>query len=220
MAPLPLPINGRILTTGIAAEKSTIFKSNLLPLLLWFQCPPAEDASPDEPAPEYPLIFKNGDDLRQDQLVVQLFTLMDRLLRKENLDLKLRMYSVMATGTEEGMIQYVPSKTLAGIVSEHGSLLNYLRAGYPDEGSVASYGVEPSVLDTFVRSCGAQFPQCYTVRTYTDPSIGLPAGYCVLTYLLGVGDRHLDNLMLAPDGHFFHGPAFPIHALASYPRTH
>ncbi|KIJ52635.1 hypothetical protein M422DRAFT_243420 [Sphaerobolus stellatus SS14] len=174
MPPLPLPLNARIEVTGIIAEKSSVFKSNLFPMLLFFQCP---DGS------EYPVIYKHGDDMRQDQLVIQLFTLMDRLLRKENLDLKLSPYDVLATGPLEGMVQYVESKTIAAIVKNHTTILNYLRVHHSDEGSVGTYQVESSVLDTFVRSC---------------------AGYCVVTYLLGVGDRHLDNLLLAPDGHFFH----------------
>ncbi|KAF5326957.1 hypothetical protein D9619_004332 [Psilocybe cf. subviscida] len=172
--PLPLPLNAKVEVTGIIPEKSSVFKSNMYPMLLVFQC---SDGS------EYPLIFKDGDDMRQDQLVIQLFTLMDQLLRKENLDLKLTPYDVLATGPTQGMVQFVPSKTIAAVVSEYGSLLNYMRANYPDEGSVGTWGVEPGVIDTFVRSC---------------------AGYCVVTYLMGVGDRHLDNLLISPDGHFFH----------------
>ncbi|KIO18071.1 hypothetical protein M407DRAFT_226452 [Tulasnella calospora MUT 4182] len=195
MQPLPHPLNSTVEINGIIPEKCSIFKSNLSPLLLYFQCTPKESATPapgdesdtngSDPSKleEYPIIFKNGDDLRQDQLVIQLFTLMDRLLRKENLDLKISPYDVLATGPKEGMVQFIPSMTIASVVSEYTTVLAYLRKHHPDEGSVGTYGVKPAVIDTFVRSC---------------------AGYCVLTYILGVGDRHLDNLLVAPDGHFFH----------------
>jgi len=147
MEPLSLPLNANVEVSGIIPEKSTVFKSNMYPLLLYFQ---RSDGS------EYPVIFKDGDDMRQDQLVIQLITLMDLLLRKEHLDLKLSPYDVLATGPLQGMVQFIPSKAIASIVSEHGTLLNYLKAHHPEEGSIGTSGVEPSVIDTFVRSCGEQ----------------------------------------------------------------
>ena len=50
------------------------------------------------PISAYKIIFKAGDDLRQDQLVMQLISLMDGLLKKVNLDLKLLTYRILATG--------------------------------------------------------------------------------------------------------------------------
>lgn len=159
-SPLPLPLDARVSVTSIAAERSSVFKSNLFPLLLWFETIEM-DSDEINLTPDYPVIFKNGDDLRQDQLVIQLFTLMDRLLRKENLDLRLSPtsalaspYSVLATSRTEGMIQFVPSKSLASIMAEHGNLQNYLRLEHADDGALGSYGIEASVMDTFVRSCG------------------------------------------------------------------
>jgi phosphatidylinositol 3-kinase len=53
----------------------------------------------DEKSFTYKIIFKSGDDLRQDQLVMQLISLMDSLLKKVNLDLGLLTYGILATGS-------------------------------------------------------------------------------------------------------------------------
>jgi len=171
--PLPLPLDPHILVTGCVSDDANVFKSSLFPLLIHFKTTTGD---------RYPVIFKTGDDLRQDQLVVQIILLMDRLLRKENLDLKLSPYRILATSTSAGAVQFVPSMSLAAIVTKYkGSLLAYLRANNPD--ATQPLGVRAGAMDTYIKSC---------------------AGYCVITYLLGVGDRHLDNLLLAPTGHFFH----------------
>jgi phosphatidylinositol 3-kinase len=170
--PLPLPLDPSVYITGII-EDCNVLKSSLLPMVLNFKTTNEN---------KYPIIFKTGDDLRQDQLVIQIITLMDRLLRKENLDLKLTPYRILATSTSAGAFQFVPSMSIAAACQKHkGSLLAYLRANNPDES--APLGVRKEAMDTYIKSC---------------------AGYCVITYLLGVGDRHLDNLLLAPDGRFFH----------------
>ncbi|KAH7063882.1 kinase-like domain-containing protein [Paraphoma chrysanthemicola] len=170
---LPLPLDPSVYITGIHTDDCNVLKSSLLPMVLNFK------TNIDT---KYPIIFKTGDDLRQDQLVIQIITLMDRLLRKENLDLKLTPYRILATSTSAGAFQFIPSMSIAAACQKHkGSLLAYLRANNPDDS--APLGVRKEAMDTYIKSC---------------------AGYCVITYLLGVGDRHLDNLLLAPDGRFFH----------------
>ncbi|EGE81644.1 phosphatidylinositol 3-kinase [Blastomyces gilchristii SLH14081] len=171
--PLPLPLDPEILITGCFAEGSNVFKSSLSPLLINFKLSDGR---------KYPVIFKVGDDLRQDQLVIQIISLMDRLLQKENLDLKLTPYRIIATGANAGAMQFIPSTSLSAASAKYkGSILAYLRANNPDDNE--PLGVRKETMDTYIKSC---------------------AGYCVITYLLGVGDRHLDNLLIAPDGHFFH----------------
>jgi len=172
--PLPLPLDPSVMITGIDPAETLVFKSSLFPIMMTFKTLTKQ---------KYQIMFKTGDDLRQDQLVIQIITLMDQLLQKENLDLKLSPYKILATGATAGAAQFVPSMSLQSIVNKYkgNTVLAYLKYNNPDD--KAPLGVRKEALETFIKSC---------------------AGYCVITYLLGVGDRHLDNLLLAPDGHFFH----------------
>ena len=128
------------------------------------------------------LMFKSGDDLRQDQLVMQMMKLMDSLLRKVNLDLKLLTYGILAVGQTNGIMEFVSEAyAISAILKEHKSLSKFLRVHNPD--THGPYGTTTEAIDTFVKSCAAS---------------------CVVTYLLGIGDRHLDNIMMKTTGQIFH----------------
>ena len=51
------------------------------------------------------VIFKCGDDLRQDQLTLQILRIMERRWERAGLDLRLSPYLCVATGDEVGFIE-------------------------------------------------------------------------------------------------------------------
>ncbi|ERE83732.1 phosphatidylinositol 3-kinase catalytic subunit type 3 [Cricetulus griseus] len=143
---IPLPLEPQVKIRGIIPETATLFKSALMPAQLFFK---TEDGG------KYPVIFKHGDDLRQDQLILQIISLMDKLLRKENLDLKLTPYKVLATSTKHGFMQFIQSVPVAEVLDTEGSIQNFFRKYAPSE--TGPNGISAEVMDTYVKSCGKLF---------------------------------------------------------------
>ncbi|XP_035228755.1 phosphatidylinositol 4,5-bisphosphate 3-kinase catalytic subunit delta isoform-like [Stegodyphus dumicola] len=175
------PLDPRLKFGRIRVEKCKFLDSKLKPLWLAFE-------NTDTCGKDLFLIFKNGDDLRQDMLTLQMIRIMDKLWKDEGLDLRMIPYQCLATGHKMGLIEVVPdANTIANIQKEKGftatsafkkgSLLAWLKDHNPDENSLSKAAEE------FTLSC---------------------AGYCVATYVLGVADRHSDNIMVKTNGQLFH----------------
>lgn len=141
------------------------------------------------------IMFKKGDDLRQDRLTLQLLSVMDRLWKEdEGLDLRLKVYNCMSTGVNEGLIEVVTqAETVCKIQMQQadklatrlkstaalkkGLVLAWLKSHNP------THEAMKRAQDEFTRSC---------------------AGYSVATYILGIADRHNDNIMVRTNGQLFH----------------
>ena len=74
------------------------------------------------------LIFKSGDDLRQDILTLQMLGIMDKIWKLEGLDLCLTPYGCISTGPDMGMIETVLySDTVSNIQKSQGGVAGALR---------------------------------------------------------------------------------------------
>ncbi|XP_038667942.1 phosphatidylinositol 4,5-bisphosphate 3-kinase catalytic subunit gamma isoform-like [Scyliorhinus canicula] len=177
------PYDPRIKAGSILIDRCKIMASKKKPLWLEFTC---EDASGTQCQP-VGIIFKHGDDLRQDMLIIQILVIMDSIWQENSLDLNLIPYGCIATGCNIGMIEIVRDATTIATVQrskggntgafKNDALCDWLRSKMQVE------ELYYQAMETFVTSC---------------------AGYCVATYVLGIGDRHNDNIMITEQGNLFH----------------
>ncbi|XP_042578430.1 phosphatidylinositol 4,5-bisphosphate 3-kinase catalytic subunit beta isoform-like isoform X1 [Cyprinus carpio] len=181
LSDLHSPLNPNILLAGVNVERCKYMDSKMKPLWIVYNNKLLGGNTVD-------IIFKNGDDLRQDMLTLQILRLMDLLWKEANLDLRIVPYGCLATGDHSGLIEVVSSAdTIANIQKTSSNmaaaaafnkdaLLNWLK----DKNSGDALD---KAIEEFTLSC---------------------AGYCVATYVLGIGDRHSDNIMVRSTGQLFH----------------
>jgi len=154
-----------------------VFDSAQKPLWIKFKV----DGSPDE---VYDVMFKNGDDLRQDMLTLQLIRIMDQLWKENGMDLQMIPYECLATGDMVGLLEMVgESSTIWKI-----------------QGKLKDVWKE-DVMHKWLLSKNTT-PQEYE-RACTNFRLSC-AGYSVATYVLGIADRHNDNIMMKENGQLFH----------------
>ena len=77
-----LPNKPEISINGLYSEHSIMFKSALAPILCAFNIADTNTSLVENNKPNiYRIIWKTGDDLRQDQLIMQMINLMDNILK-------------------------------------------------------------------------------------------------------------------------------------------
>ena len=176
---ISIPYNFKLRVKGIRVNKCKFMKSKKKPLWLVFE-------NADISKEDIYVMFKKGDDLRQDVLTLQLFKIMQNMWFNEGLRVKMSIYNVISTGYFEGLLQIVTnSETLATIHKEHGGLT----LGFSEK------PLKEWMVKTITN---------ITEREYTNNFLMSSAAYCVATFVLGIGDRHNDNIMLKKNGELFH----------------
>jgi phosphatidylinositol-4,5-bisphosphate 3-kinase catalytic subunit alpha/beta/delta len=122
--------------------------------------------------------------------LLKMLGVMDELWRLHDLDLRVVRYTCVATGPEQGLIEVVQDAATTADIQRKARkkgmsktpMARWLREVNQDSGLQRQYA-EPPYIDTFIRSL---------------------AGSCVAMYILGIGDRHNDNIMVTKFGHLFH----------------
>ena len=197
-----LPINPALKVKGVITNKCTVFKSAKYPVKYSFNVTPdTKEFNNNEDKDHISIMFKYGDDLRQDQLVLQMINYMDSILKKIHLDYEFTIYKTLATSKSDGFVEFVPdSKTIFDIKNT-----TTLRDGFVEfvQDSKTIFDIKnTTTLREYIYKLSNNNETVFNKKL--ESYINSCAGYCVVTFLLGIGDRHLENLMIDKNGRLFH----------------
>ncbi|XP_068162690.1 phosphatidylinositol 4,5-bisphosphate 3-kinase catalytic subunit gamma isoform isoform X2 [Antennarius striatus] len=107
-----VPYDPGLRAGGLLIEQCKVMASKKKPLWLQFKRADPTTLSKDPIG----IIFKDGDDLRQDMLILQILLIMESIWETESLDLCLLPYGCISTGNKIGMIEIVKdANTIANI---------------------------------------------------------------------------------------------------------
>ncbi|XP_029901751.1 phosphatidylinositol 4,5-bisphosphate 3-kinase catalytic subunit gamma isoform [Myripristis murdjan] len=178
-----VPYDPGLRAGALLIEQCKVMASKKKPLWLQFKRADPTTLSRDAIG----IIFKDGDDLRQDMLILQILLIMESIWETENLDLSLLPYGCISTGNRIGMIEIVKDATTIAniqqsVVGSTGAFKDEILHQWLRDRCVSEDKFQQAV-ERFLLSCG---------------------GYCVATYVLGIGDRHNDNIMITESGNLFH----------------
>ncbi|XP_033641996.1 phosphatidylinositol 4,5-bisphosphate 3-kinase catalytic subunit alpha isoform-like [Asterias rubens] len=180
----PLPLNPNFTLGKLKVEDCRIMSSAKRPLwLVWEN----QDFMAEAMFDDIKVIFKRGDDLRQDMLTLQILEIMDNIWQMNGLDLKMQPYKCLASGNATGLIEVVRNSLTIYDIQHKAGIMGTLQ-------------LKSSVLHQWIRekNKGLQYDDAIDLFTKSC------AGYCVATFILGIGDRHNDNIMVNENGQIFH----------------
>jgi hypothetical protein len=123
------------------------------------------------------VLFKS-EDIRKDHIVSNLISFACLKLQNAGIPVDTITYKVTPMTDSSGLIEIVEnSTTIHNITQNMGfTVQNYINEYNPDAAT-------NKIIDRFMRSTSI---------------------YCIISYLLGFGDRHLDNIMISKSGLLFH----------------
>ena len=177
---ISLPLNFKYRVKGIYPDKCRIMKSKKKPLWLTFQ-------NSDPLGSDIVVMLKCGDDLRMDMVTMQLFKAMQTLWFENKLKVKMSLYKVLCTGDQQGMLEMVTNAdTLAAIHVKEGGAINQFFSKAPIKNWIKNNLADVSLDDA--------------IENFLLSNVA----YCLATFVLGIGDRHNDNIMIKKNGELFH----------------